>query len=405
MYTTSYKLNVRSLNKRTSLDLIRFTPGGIARAEIARRLGLTRSAVTVIVKDLLENGLVREAENITLSGGGRPVALEIDPSRGYFAGVDIGVSHLGLLVTDFSSRVILDQELAFNLSVKPDQSLEFVHQSLVGILERSGLGFEDLHAVGIGVPGPVLEEAGAVSSPPIMPGWDLFPIRDTLEERWRLMVTLNNDAELGALGEWAFGAGRGCSHLVYIKVGSGVGAGILIDGVIYGGTLGLAGEIGHIPVREDGPGCACGNYGCLEALAGGKAIARQAREAVMKGRRTHLSRIVPPEAITAKDVVAAARLGDILAQEIVKEAGMYLGIVIANLVNLLNPSMVVVGGGVAQMGDLLLQPIRQAVQERSLKSAAKCTRITAAVLERRSTSLGAVVQAQNAVLDQIMEIA
>jgi len=195
------------------------------------------------------------------------------------------------------------------------------------------------------------------------------------------------------LGEWAYGAGRSQHNLAYIKVGTGIGSGLLLDGQVYRGATGCAGEIGHITIQENGPLCSCGSYGCLEALAGGRAIARKAREAVLAGRRTQLAAIEPVETITARDVAEAARLGDLVAQQIVTTAGGYLGIAIADLVNLFNPGLIVVGGGVAQMGDLLLDPIRRAVRERSLRPAAQAVRITAAVLGRRSSCMGAVVQA------------
>jgi glucokinase-like ROK family protein len=253
------------------------------------------------------------------------------------------------------------------------------------------------------VPGPVVFEAGIVSGPPIMPGWDAYPIRDHLEELWQCPVTLNNDAELGALGEWAYGAGRGERNLAYIKVGTGVGAGLLLDGQIYTGATGSAGEIGHITLDENGPLCSCGNKGCLEAMASGEAIARRGKDAVKRRQRTQLSSVVPVESLSARDVIAAARNGDLIAQQIMTEAGMHLGTAIASLVNLFNPGMVVVGGGVAQIGDLLLEPIRQTVRERSLRAASRAVRITAALLGRRSSGMGAVVQALTLALHQISE--
>jgi glucokinase len=246
-------------------------------------------------------------------------------------------------------------------------------------------------------------ELGLVSAPPIMPGWDNFPIRDHLQELWDIPVSLDNDADLGALGEWAYGAARGEKDVAYIKVGSGIGSGLLLDGRIYRGATGCAGEIGHITIRDNGPLCSCGSYGCLESMAGGQAIARKAREAVLAGRRTQLAAIQPVENITAHDVADATRMGDLVAQQIVAEAGSYLGIAIASMVNLINPAMVVVGGGVAQLGDLLLEPIRKTVRTRSLRSAAQAVRITAATLGRRSSSMGAVVQALNTAIHQILE--
>ncbi|HEY58064.1 MAG TPA: ROK family protein [Anaerolineae bacterium] len=221
-----------------------------------------------------------------------------------------------------------------------------------------------IRAYGVGVPGPVDQQAGTVKTPPVMPGRRHgYPIREALVEAWGRPVLLNNNANLGAFGEWAYGA----DPLLYIKVGSGIGAGWVIHGQIYCGATGSAGEIGHLTIVENGPRCTCGNRGCLEALAGGRAIARQAQEAVRAQQPTQLALIIgPPETLTAHEVALAARRGDLVAQQILRQAGEYLGIAVANLINLLNPAVVVFGSGVAQVGDLLLEPVRREVQRRSL---------------------------------------
>jgi glucokinase-like ROK family protein len=395
--------NLRNFNKRASLDLIRFTAGGISRADLARQLGLTRAAVTTIISDLIEQGLVREAEDAPTAGGRKPIMLEINSQRGLVIGIDIGATHASLLMTDFSTSAIDEIEISLDIRSGPDACLPVIDAQLRGLLEKNRLELSDIQAIGIGVPGPVVAEAGIVSAPPIMPGWDRYPIRSHLDSMWNRPISLNNDAELGALGEWAQGAGRGERHLAYIKVGTGIGAGLLLNGKIYGGVTGSAGEIGHVTIRDDGPLCNCGNRGCLEALAGGQAIAEKAKAAIRSGRRTQISTLSSLEKVSAKEVALAARMGDLVAQQIMSEAGSYLGIAIASLVNLFNPGMVVIGGGVAQMGDLLLEPIRKAVQERSLRSASQAVRITAALLGRRSSSMGAVVQALNIALDKFTE--
>lgn len=395
--------NVKTLNKRVLLDLIRFAPGGISRADLARRMGLTRSAVTSIVNDLIAAKLVHEAENGHATGGRRPILLEINPKRGYLIGVDMGATHLGLVITDFSAHILSDTEIPFDVTIGPKESLEIITEYLHKCLSDVGVTKKELVAVGLGVPGPVAIDSGSVSAPPIMPGWDGYPIRDHLRENWGVPVALGNDAEYGALGEWAYGAARGVSNLVYIKIGTGVGAGLLLDGHIYRGATGSAGEIGHIIIKEHGPRCACGSYGCLESLAGGQAIARKAHEAVESGRRTQLSSI-DIDSLSVKDVALAARSGDLVAQQIVKEVGVYLGIAVANLINLVNPDMIVIGGAVSQMGDMLLEPIRRVVREQSLGVAAQNVRITTAVLGRRSSSMGAIVQVLNAVLDQLIHL-
>jgi len=393
--------NVRNINKFAVLDLIRFTPGGISRAEMARHIGLSRAAVTSITNHLLACDLVRETGGQPTAGGRRPILLEINPARGYVAGIDIGATHLGLVLADLSAQVIQELFLPFDVSKGAERCLRIVDEKLHILLARSALPLERLLAIGVGVPGPVVADAGAVVDPPIMPGWGHFPIVHHLETRWQTPVLLNNDAELGALGEWAYGAGRGEGHLAYIKVGSGVGAGFLLEGSLYRGATGSAGEIGHMSIDPHGPICQCGNQGCLETMAGGRAIANRAQEAVASGQRTVLASIYPLEVLSAKDVGQAAARGDLLAQKIVADAGMYLGTAIANMIHLFNPGLVVVGGGVAQMGDLLLEPIRKIVLERSLRAAAPSMRISAAVLGHRSSSIGAVVQASTTALNDL----
>jgi len=393
----------RKVNKRIVLDLIRFAPGGISRAEIARQMLLTRAAVSSIIDDLKNRGIVDEIETDLTTSGRRPILLAIKPDFGYVVGIDMGATHLGFMVTDFSAHVLEEIEHPFSVTDGPETCLAKIDQYLVELLSHLNLKIQQINAIGMGVPGPVVVETGEVSMPPIMPGWHAFPIREHLEKFWQVPVSIGNDAEFGALGEWAYGAGRRETNLAYIKVGTGVGAGLLIDGQIYRGTTGCAGEIGHITIQENGPLCTCGNRGCLEAMAGGQAIARNARQAIKMGKRTQLSRL-KPEKILAVHVAEAAHHGDHVAQEIITEAGGHLGIAIASLVNLFNPGMVIIGGGVSQLGDLLLDPIRKTVAKRSLNSAAKAVRITSAVLGRRASSMGAVVQATNLSLDRFLDV-
>jgi glucokinase-like ROK family protein len=401
--STSRLKNIKNFNKRMILDLIRFTAEGISRAELARQMYLTRSAISCIVDDLNRLGLIDEIRMGNTTGGRRPIMLSINPNYRHVVGIDMGVTHLGIILTDFSAHVLEEIEQPFSVADGPMSCLRQIDHHLDELLCRMNLGFDHISAIGISVPGPVMYEQGKVSSPPIMPGWDEFPIRKQLEELWQVPVRIGNDAELGALGEWAYGAGRGENHLAYIKVGTGVGAGFILDGRIYRGKTGSAGEIGHITIQENGPLCCCGNYGCLEAMAGGRAIARNACMAIKNGHRTLLSTI-NPDNIHAIDVAQAAQRGDLIAQQIITEAGTYLGIAVASLINLFNPGMIIIGGGVSQIGDLLLEPIRKIVMEKSLHSAVKEVRITSGVLGKRASAMGAVVQAINLILERLADV-
>jgi len=389
---TNPNMHVKYLNKHAILDIIRFTPGGVSRIELSRRLGLTRAAVTSIINDLQNEGIVRDAVAYK-NGGRRRSMLEIVPEQGYIVGVDMGASHITAIVSDYSSRVIRDKEIRIDISKGPEFCLDQLDRLVQQIIAECGIHFGEISSIGVGVPGPVVNERGVVSSPPIMPGWDNYPIRSSLEKKWGCNVSLNNDAELGALGEWAYGVGRGEENLAYIKVGTGIGAGLMLKSNIYHGVTGTAGEIGHVTINENGPICTCGNRGCLEAFAGGKAIINRAYEELRKGRRSELIGLGDIYQISMNDIVSAARKGDLLSQQLLSEAGTYLGTAIASLVNLFNPSIVVIGGGLAQSGDLLLNPIRTTVMNRSLSVAAKAVRISASLLGRRASAMGAIVQA------------
>jgi glucokinase-like ROK family protein len=394
--------NIKNFNKHSAVDLIRFASGGISRTGLADQMGLTRAALTLIVTDLLENEVILEAESRATPNGRPPVVLEINPKRGLVAAVDMGATHINIAIADFSAKILEETYLPFDIKLGPQICLTEANRILHELLDRCGINISQLMAVGVGVPGPVITDSGIVVSPPIMPGWDGYPIRESLQKEWRLPVSLNNDAELGALGEWAYGAGRGEKNLAFIKVGSGIGAGLIINQQIYGGTTGSAGEIGHLTIDENGPLCSCGNRGCMEAFAGGHAIALQAKELVKSGKRTLLSNI-PLENLTAQEVAKAARRGDLPSQEIIMRAGTFIGIAIAGLVNLFNPGAVIIGGGVAQAGDLLTTSIRQAVRERALRASEQGVHITTAMLGKRSSLMGATVQAINIAIHDAVE--
>jgi glucokinase-like ROK family protein len=366
-------------------------------------MALTRAALTLIINDLLASGVICETSS-SLSGSGRPpISLAVNPSRGLVAGLDLGATHLNLIIANCAAQPIAEQEIALDINRGPVFSLEQAETHLRELARSAGIQIKDLLAVGLGVPGPIQAEAGMVIAPPIMPGWDRFPIRSTLEKQLGCPVTLNNDAELGAVGEWAYGAARSARNLAYIKVATGVGAGLLLDGHIYRGATGSAGEIGHLTVDLNGDLCTCGNRGCLETIASGPAIARRAQQAIQAGRQTLLGLQADGRPVTAEDVAAAASRGDLVAQQIIAEAGAQLGVAIAGLVNLINPNMVVVSGGVAEIGDLFLEPVRREVHRRSLPASAHTAQITTALLGRRSVVLGAVVQALSIALHNIAD--
>ena len=228
---------------------------------------------------------------------------------------------------------------------------------------------------------------------PNLPGWRDVPLRDMVRERYGVDAFLVNDASAAALGEHRFGAGRGVSHLVLLTLGTGIGGGIIINGEMYGGACGSAGEIGHMVIDVNGPECACGNRGCLEALASGTAVARDAIRRIRQGEKSSLVEMVGGkiEDITAEKVGAAARNGDSLALDVLAQAANYLGVGMANLVNIFNPEMIVLGGGMAKLGDLLIDPARRVVAEKAFPISAQAVRIVTAQLGDEAGVYGAAV--------------
>ncbi len=258
-------------------------------------------------------------------------------------------------------------------------------------LVRAKLKNSELAGVGIAAAGIIDAKKGVITTSPNLPGWHDVPLRDVIAERLGLVTYLVNDASAAALGEHRFGAGKRLDNLIYLTVSTGIGGGIIIDGRLYTGTDGCAGEIGHMTIEAHGPQCHCGNLGCLEALASGWAVAKEAIRRVSQGERSSIIELVGGrlESITAEMVSLAARQGDQLACDIVAKAGNYLGVGLANLVNIFNPELIVIGGGLSKMGDMLLKPARKVVKERAFRLPAQTVRIVRASLGSNAEMMGA----------------
>ncbi len=380
---------MREMNRSLILNVIR-QEGSVSRAAIARRTRLSRSTVSSIVSELLEANLVHEVGRGRSSGGRRPILINLNYSAGYVVGVDLGATHIIVLVANLNGDVIARREADFSVAVGPDAGLNQIADAVRQCLADAGISLERVLGVGMGVPGPVEYAEGRVVAPPIMPGWHGVALRDRLARELGVPVYVDNDANLGALSEHCHGAGRGYANLAYIKVGTGIGCGLILGGQLYRGESGSAGEIGHVTIDENGPPCKCGSYGCLESMAGGPAIALRAQQAIRAGQATSLAAIQPLESITARDVALAAQKGDKLAQQLFAEAGRHIGVALASLANLLNPGLIIIGGGVAQAGRLLLDPIRKTLEQRALQPVAQSTRVVQSVVGRDASALGAV---------------
>jgi glucokinase len=263
-----------------------------------------------------------------------------------------------------------------------DNVIRMAHEAIDEVLARTGHGREGILGVGIGCPGPLDQERGIVVTAPNL-GWADYPVRDRIASGLGLPAALDNDANCATLGEWWLGAGRGVRHLAGVTLGTGIGGGLIVDGKLVRGACGTAGEIGHTTIDLNGRRCACGNYGCLEAYASGPNIAARAREGVESGRDSVLLELVDgdPERITAVTVYDALLAGDKHAQEVMLETAKVLGAGIANVVNVLNPEMVVIVGGVTRAGEHLFQPLCAEVRRRAFDVAVEACRIVPGQLE------------------------
>jgi len=270
---------------------------------------------------------------------------------------------------------------------------------------QAKLKTSELAGVGIAVAGILRAEEGIVTTSPNLPRWRDVPLGDALSRELGIAVYVINDASAAALGEHRFGAGKGVSNLIYLTVSTGIGGGIIADGKLYSGADGCAGELGHMTIETHGPQCNCGNFGCLEVLASGTAIAKEAIRRLTQGERSSMVELVEGrlETITAETVALAARRGDPVAGEVVARAANYLGIGLANLVNIFNPELIVVGGGVSKMGNMLLGPARRVVRERTFRLPARTARIVRARLGSNAEMMGAAVYAYQRQLGQNKE--
>ncbi|MFZ3493951.1 ROK family transcriptional regulator [Streptomyces sp. 5.8] len=349
--------------------------GSLTQAEIARSTGLSAATVSNIVRELKEAGTVEVTD--TSAGGRRARSVSLSGDAGIVIGVDFGHTHLRVAVGNLAHQVLAEESEPLDVDASWADGFDRA-EALVGrLIEGIGIGRDKVIGVGLGVPGPIDLESGTLGSTAILPGWAGINPRRELSQRLGVPVYVDNDANLGALGELVWGSGRGVKDLAYIKVASGVGAGLVINGQIYRGPGGTAGEIGHITLDESGPVCRCGNRGCLETFAA-------ARYVLPLLQSSH-----GPE-LTMERVVELARDGDPGCRRVITDVGRHIGSGVASLCNLLNPSRVVLGGSLADAGELVLAPIRESVGRYAIPSAARQLSVLTGSLGGRAEVLGAL---------------
>jgi glucokinase-like ROK family protein len=349
--------------------------GSLTQAEIARSTGLSAATVSNIVRELRDNGTVQVTP--TSSGGRRARSVALSGDAGIVVGVDFGHSHLRVAVGNLAHQVLAEQSEPIDVDASASQGFDRAEQLVAQLVESTGINREKVLGVGLGVPGPIDMESGTLGSTAILPGWSGINPRQELTDRLGVPVQVDNDANLGALGELVWGSGRGVKDLAYIKVASGVGAGLVIDGRIYRGPGGTAGEIGHITLDESGPVCRCGNRGCLETFTAARYVLELLRGSHGDG-------------LTVPKMVQLARAGDPGCRRVIGDVGRHIGMGVASLCNILNPSRIVLGGDLAEAGELVLGPIRESVSRYAIPSAAQRLSVMPGALGARAEVLGAL---------------
>ena len=370
-----------------------------SRSELAARTGLGRAIVAQRVGELIERGLVQEGDVGPSTGGRPPRRLAFRADAGHVLVADLGATSIDVAVTTLDGRILGHLDEPARIEAGPEACLGRVEELFERLLRETDGLRGHLWGIGIGVPGPVEFQSGRPISPPIMPGWDRYPIRERFTERYRAPVWVDNDVNVLALGEWRAGVAIGHDNVVVVKIGTGIGAGIISDGRLHRGAQGSAGDVGHIQVVDD-PAvvCRCGNIGCLEALAGGAALGQAGEAAGRDGRSTRLRAALDQRGrVTAEDVARAAAFGDPVAVSMLQSAGHRVGSMLASVVNFFNPSLIVIGGGVANSPDQLLAAIRETIYRRSLPLATRDLLIQGSLLG----GLAGVMGASAMVIDQL----
>ncbi|WP_087974248.1 ROK family transcriptional regulator [Oceanobacillus rekensis] len=379
MQRGSFQL-MKSVNKTNVLNKIR-TSEPISRAQIAKDTKLTPPTVSSIVKELINQGLVRESELGVSKGGRKPTMLLINSNAFYVIGVDAGPETVECILADLSGEIYERTSSKLKNSISNDEFITILKENIYRLLQFSATNQDKIIGVGVAMHGVVDVDSGTSL---IAPNLNLknIPIKAELEQEFNLTIKVENDARAMALGESWFGGHGDLDSMVAVNIGRGVGSGMVISGKLYHGAQDIAGEIGHMTIDINGGICECGNRGCLQTFVSGDAIAKQASKKI---EDEAISR-----ALTGKKVYEYAQNGDKVCIDILQETGMVIGIGLTNLIHLINPSKIVLGGGVLKSEKFILPVIKQTIQERALTPQAKETEVAVSTLGDDATLLGAV---------------
>ncbi len=306
-------------------------------------------------------------------------------------GIDLGGSKILAAVVDSQGRVVSSHEIVTPAAKDGEAVIQSIVDSARAALEQSSIAMSGISAVGIGAAGISNPEAGILFTSPNLPGLREVLLGDIIQERLGKKTFIINDANAAALGELYYGAARDTRNFIYITVSTGIGGGIVIDGKIYTGAIGIAGEVGHMTIDDNGPICNCGNKGCWETLASGTALGREAKLKIREGVKTSILEYAEGniENVTPQLIHGAAEKGDRLARELIAQTGYYVGVGLASLINIFNPELIVIGGGLSNIGDMLLEPAFKTAEKRAYKEAFQAVRFASAELGGNSAVIGA----------------
>jgi len=314
-----------------------------------------------------------------------------DSLRQFVVGVDLGGTKIAAGLFTAEGKLTLQHLQPTRAQEGPQAVIEGLRQAVLQLISQAGIDFSQLKGIGLAAAGAIDSHNGVVTLSPNLPGWRNIPLRQIMKDSLGITIYLTNDANAAALGEYLFGAGQNVANLVYVTVSTGIGGGIIINGEVYEGVSGAAGEVGHMTIDINGPACNCGSNGCLETLASGAALAREARRHIEAGEGAAILEASGGDLaqVSAKTVFLAVQQGDRLAGELIRRTGRYLGVGLANLVNIFNPELIIIGGGLSNMGERLLEPARGVMRERAYEISASAVRIVPAALGSDSGLIGA----------------
>ncbi|MFC3341229.1 ROK family protein [Paenibacillus abyssi] len=360
----------------------------MSKTDIVAESGLSLSAVSDHVERLINEKLIVVSNIGNSSGGRKPRLYALNKDAGYIISIELGTSSVRVAISDFDCNILYSDHSPVDINEGPEKVLTHVYHVVKHIMSTNHIDQVSIKGIGIGIPGPVEFTSGLPISPTIMPGWDRYPIRNFWSKYFECPCYVDNDVNIMALGEHAKGLNFEVDNLIYIKIGTGIGAGIIYDGKLYRGSSGSAGDIGHFDVGSDVI-CWCGNTGCLEAVAGGKAIATKAKELALAGKSNFLLETLDDKGeLSLKDIGAGIQRLDTLSVELIRDSGALIGRVLASLVNYSNPSLISISGGASEFGDILLAAIRQGVYQRSLPLATRNLLINKSILGKSAGLIG-----------------